>query len=174
MGGMLLSTACTPTPSWYGVPAQHKPILDNVPQAAAIPAFGEYVYADEVSAERYFVKDVRGLEGSGRWTGPEPEFRFFLKQTNKARRFHIELGINDRTFQQTGPVTLAVSVNGNPIGGPTFSTFGDHSWDKLVPPAYLLAGVENRVAVQVLNPWQSSDPQVRLGFVLRSVGFLPK
>lgn len=170
----LVCTGCTPTPSWYGVPAQHKPIVADAPKPAPVTEFGEYVRADENDAERYFVKDVRGLEGTWRWTATEPEFRFSLKQTNKPRRFHLELGINDRTFKQTGPVTLAVFVNGNEIGRPTFAAFGDHSWDKLVEPSYLLSGVENRVKIQVLNPWQSSDPEVRLGFVLRSVGFLPK
>ncbi len=171
---LLLATACAPTPSWYGVPPQHKPIVDNAPAAAPIPNFGEFVTADEASAERYFIKDVKGLESTWRWTLVEPEFRFLLSPVKRTRRFQLKFGINDRTFKDTGPVTLEIYVNGNPVGKPTFKEFGDHTWETDVDPWKLLPGAENRVLVKVVNPWQTADPGVKLGVVFQSAGFLSK
>ncbi|MDZ4802212.1 MAG: hypothetical protein SGI92_28980 [Bryobacteraceae bacterium] len=168
----LCCAGCAPTPSWYGVPAQHKPFVDKVPQVVSIPEFGEFVRSEETDAERYFIKDVKGLEGTWRWTFAEPEFRFFIRPTGKSRKFHLELGINDRTFKDTGPVNLVITVNGKVLGRPTFTKFGDQTWEADVAPDMLLPDSENRVLIKVLNPWQAADPGVRLGFLLHAVGFL--
>jgi hypothetical protein len=169
---LLFVHGCAPTPSWYGVPAQHKPPSDTAVSVEAVPEIGEYVCAGENGAEQYIVKDIKGLEGGWRWTHAEPELRYRLKPENVARVFHLELGINDRTFKETGPLKLVFEVNGHEFARETFPTFGDHIWEKRVDSSLLAPGAENRVKIRVLNPWQAPDPGVKLGFILRCAGFL--
>jgi hypothetical protein len=141
---------------------------------AAPLAIGEYVKADAPNAESYIVKDIRGLEaGAWRWAGKDPELRFMLAPAAPLpKRFRIELGINDKTFADTGPVKLILEVNGKEIGRATLDRFGDHVVEKAVPANLLHSGAENRAVIHVLNPWQAPDPGVRLGFVLKSAGFV--
>jgi hypothetical protein len=173
---LMVMAACTPTPSWYGVPEQHTLVggtAEAVPAPAPSPQLGEYMCASDDGAEQYIVKDIRGLEAVWRWTNAEPELRFQLKPGRTARLFHLELGINDRTFRDTGPVKIVFEVNGHEVARHTFETFGDHTWEHRVGAELLAPGAENRVRIRVLNPWQAPDPGVKLGFVLRCAGFKP-
>lgn len=168
---LLAFTGCTPTPSWYGVPAQHKaPDGPNVP--AVVQKFGEHMCADDPNADEYIVKDVKGVEGQWRWTLPDPELRFLVPDDGRQRRFSLQFGINDRTFKDTGPLRIVFELNGTEVGRATYDSFGDKEWNQPVPTKVLRAGAENRLAIHVLNPWQAPDPGVRLGFVLRCAGFV--
>jgi hypothetical protein len=104
---MLGLTGCVPTPPFYSVPPQHKPIAGE-----EVLGFGEFVESAHHSAESFFIKDVKALEGSAwRWTHAEPEFRFFVKSAQR-RVFRLDMAISDVTFRDTGPVRLAVRING--------------------------------------------------------------
>lgn len=162
-----LLASCTPTPPWYSVPVQHKPL-----SVEGTIGYGEFVRANDPEAETYFIKDVRGLEGAAwRWTLAEPEFRFFLKSA-KGRVFHLNLGINDVTFRTTGPVRMQIFVNGQLLDEPVFQRPGDAVLEKAVPDGWLKPQAENRVLVKVLNAWPAADPGIFLGFVLHDAGFV--
>ncbi|MBC8164447.1 MAG: hypothetical protein H7Y20_01100 [Bryobacteraceae bacterium] len=161
--------SCVPTPQSYTIPDQHKPVADG---PKPVYEFGEFVRANDSTAERYFVKGIRGLESSAyRWTLAEPEFRFTLKSA-KDRRFRIEFGISDRTLEDTGPLNIVFLVNGHELDRVKYTTFGDKVFEKRVPEEWLNATGENRVLVRVLNPWQAPDPGVKLGVLLLSAGFV--
>ncbi len=165
--------ACVPTPPSYGIPAQHTPLSDDgTPIKGAIP-LGDFVRADDPGAQKFFVKDVRALESNFRWTLAEPEFRFLITGSG-SRWLHMEFGINDRTIKDTGPLRMVIQVNGHVLDRPVFPAFGLKYYDKEVPAEWLNPGEENRVLVRILNPWQSSDPAVRLGIVLNAVGLIRK
>jgi hypothetical protein len=160
--------ACVPTPETYSIPPQHKPVAGTEP----IFSFGDYVRSTQADAESYYLKDIMGLEGGNfRWTHAEPELRFFLKSVRN-RRFHMQIGINDVTFRDTGPVNIVILVNGQELDRVTYDRFGDKTYDKTVPARLLKINAENRVVIRVLNPWNSSDPKIKLGFVLMEAGFL--
>jgi hypothetical protein len=166
---LALLASCVPTPPYYSVPPQHR----SGP-AEEVVGFGEFILSANPAAEAYYIKDVKGLEGSAwRWTLVEPEFRFFLK-TTKDRVFKLDLGINDTTFRDTGPVRLQIVINGELLDEPVFSKPGDYQYEQPVPERMLKASAENRVLVKVLNPWAAPDPGVRLGFLLHGVGFVAK
>lgn len=178
-GSLLLSlAACVPTPDYYSIPPQHKPEtiggLSSTAEPRAPAPVGEMFDAADSDADKYIVKDIKGAEGGWRWTNAEPELRFQMPAGELKRKFRLELGINDRTFHDTGPVTIVILVNGNELDRITLRNFGDHTYEKAVPTTFLLPGAENRVLMRVLNPWQAPDPGVKLGFVLRSAGFLPQ
>ncbi len=167
----VLTCGCAPTPSWYGVPAQHKPVGDPAAVIPSLAPVGEYMCAADPNADLYIVRDVKGLENNWRWTHANPELRFRLKPGAAARTLHVELGVNDRTFAETGPLKLIVEVNGRELTRTTLAQFGDHTIDQPVESTMLVPGAENLLRIRVLNPWQAPDPGVQLGFVLKCAGF---
>jgi hypothetical protein len=161
----LVLSSCVPTPDYYSVPAQHRLRSD-----LSVDLLSEFVRSSQADAETYYLKDIKPLEGANwRWTLEAPEFRFHLG-SNKDRVFQLELGIHEATFRDTGPVTLAIYVNDKLLDRPTFETPGDRIYTKAVPEALLYPKAENRVRIQVLNPWHAPDG-VRLGFLLQAAGF---
>lgn len=166
-------TSCVPTPDYYSIPPQQNPAAIGAAPGAVpdLTVSGEMFHAAASDAEKHIVKDIRGLEGAWRWTLAAPELRFDLPPGELHRKFRMEIGINDRTFRDTGPVMVVISINGREFDHVTFDHFGDHTWEKPVPVDYLKPGAENRVEMRIINPWHASDG-VKLGFVVRSAGFV--
>jgi hypothetical protein len=161
-------TACVPTPESYPVPPQHP--SPGAPRE--VVSIGEYVVSTQLDADLYFVRDVKTSEGANwRWTLTQPEFRFHLRDVRN-RSLRLDLGVNDVTFRDTGPLRLAIYVNGHLLDQPVYNSPGDRRFEKPVPASMLQEHVENRVMVRVLNPWQTPDPNVRLGFLVFGVGFV--
>src|SRR3954449_10839305 len=96
-----LIAACAKAPDSYPIPAQHLPYdPDSLSQ-------GDFVGAADVYAAKFFVRDIVPSDtGEWRWTRAEPELRFFLKSTVN-RKLVFEFVINERTFKDTGPVTIS-------------------------------------------------------------------
>jgi hypothetical protein len=164
----LLLVSCVPAPESYPVPPQHKP-LGPVEEIVSI---GDYVTAAQPDASLYFARGVKDLEaGRFRWTFETAELKYHLR-TVQNRALQIDLGINDIAFRQTGPPRLAIYVNGNLLDTPVYNRPGDYRFEKPVPPSMLKEFAENRVTLQVLNPWQSPDPNVRLGILMFGAGFV--
>jgi hypothetical protein len=162
----LLLSSCVPTPDHYPVPAQHR-----LPSDASADLLSEFVRSSQADADTYYLKDVGTLEGSTwRWTREKPELRFHIG-SNKGRIFRLDLGIHDLTFRETGPVTLAIRINGQLLDRPAFASSGDRTYQRAVPDSMLHPNAENRVEIEVLNPWKAPDG-VRLGFILHAMGFL--
>lgn len=162
-----LLSSCAPAPRYYTIAPQHEP-----PAGEEVVGFGEFVLSAQPTAESHFIKDVKSLEGSSwRWTLAEPEFRFFLKSARN-RIFRLEMGINDVTFKDTGPVRMQIFVNGQLLDEPVFGKPGEYQYERPAPQRMLKENTENRVIVKVLNPWISTDPGVRLGFLLFGAGFI--
>ena len=167
LGLAVLLSACVPSPESYAIPPQHQ---GDVPKQE-IFSFGEYVRSSQPDAEAYFVRDIMAVEaGAWRWTHAAPELRFLLKSTEN-RRLRLEIGVNDVTFRDTGPMRLVISINGREFDKVVYDSPGDKSYDKPVPPHMLILNGENRVLIRVLNPWPTQDPNVKLGFLLHEAGF---
>lgn len=165
---LLLLHACAPGPDTYPIPPQQKP--PGVGQE--IYSFADYVKSAQPDADSYFVRHITGVEGGAwRWTHSEPELRFLLKSVAN-RRFKLEIGVNDVTFRDNGPLRLAISINGQELDRVVYDSPGDKSYEKPVPPELLRNNAENRVLIRVLNPWKTNDPNIQLGFILHEAGFL--
>ena len=164
----LVLTGCVPGPDNYPIPPQQK-----APGAGEeIRSFGEYVKSWQPDAESYFIRHIAGVEaGAWRWTHSDPELRFFVKDI-RDRRFKLEIGVNDVTFRDTGPLRLSIFINGKEFDRVVYDSPGDKSYEKAVPPDMLRQKAENRVLIRVLNPWDTTDPKIKLGFILHEAGFL--
>lgn len=161
---LICLTGCVNTPDSYEIPEQHPTIYQ--PRAV-----GDSVRAEDPRAEAYFLKDVKGLEGPDwRWTGAEPEFRFDSSDPGE-KRFQIEFTVHERTFKDTGPVSIEFYVNGNLLSRETYAADGRKVFQKTVPREWLRPS-ENRVVMKILNPWEAPDPGVLLGVLFHSAGLV--
>jgi hypothetical protein len=165
IGLSLLLAACVPTPDSYPVPPQHDPV-----GGAERLADGSYVQATDPDAESYFIKDVRPLEGTFRWTLVEPQFRFFLKYT-KDLKFKLEFGVHPVTLQDVGPLRMTIWINDHPFAEIRETVPGQKTFEKPVPAIWLSPNADAMVRIRIHNPWPTRD-KAYLGFVLIAAGFV--
>lgn len=158
---VLLLTSCVKAPDSYPVPEQHLPFRSSDT---------EFVGAGDPFAQKFFVRDIVPSDGgSWRWTAAEPELRFVLR-SNQNRKLVFEFVINERTFKDTGPVTITFFVNKRLIGRETYESPGDKRFEKPVPAEWIRPNEETRVLARIENPWHT--PQGDLGILLKRVGFV--
>ncbi len=167
LAAALALAGCSREPDSYAPPIQRQP-LD-----AAEPAFvGPYVYMGNPNADAYIVKDVapRGEGGTWRWAYRRPELQFYIGRREHLK-FVMEFALADRTFAETGPVTLSVFINGKPLDRFRYDKPGTHSINKPVPAELLKADAVNRVAIEPDKVWTAREDGATLGFILTSAGF---
>ncbi|HUS06555.1 MAG TPA: hypothetical protein VMZ52_09680 [Bryobacteraceae bacterium] len=167
LGPALLLAGCGGPAVWYAIPEQRpSPAADVAPLPKAFLQM-----ADE-NAPAQFVRDIRTQGGATwRWTGKEPALRLSTPGTHPWK-FVADLGISDVTFQQTGPVTIRVTVNGRLLDVFHFDTPGSRHIEKAVPAGWLSATSDNILTLAIDKEWVSPDDGARLGFTLQSAGFI--
>jgi hypothetical protein len=158
--------------------------FDSLADAARIPRQEEYVagtdpgpppafvrMSDPRSAES-IVSDVsRSIEGElFRWTYLKPTLHFHV-QSPERQRLVIDFGINDRTFADTGSVTLSAYVNGHFLASVHCSQPGDYHLEQRVPPAWLVEADPAVVTATLDKVWTAGGDGARLGYVLLAAGF---
>jgi hypothetical protein len=164
---VVLSVGCSREPAWYVIPEQRKALL-----AGDAPLTKSFLQMSDEDAPAYFVRDIKDyLEGgSFRWTQQEPTLR--LIPPEGPVKVVADLGISAVTLKQTGPVTITVKVNGHVVQTAVYETAGDKHIEKPVPAAWVKPRAENTVALAIDKLWVSPDDGAKLGFVLRSAGFI--
>ena len=120
------------------------------------------------AADTYIVQGFRAKsEGSWRWALDHPILRFTLPETG-ALQFTMDFTLPKGTFRETGPVTLAISVNGALLDRRRYDRPGDYHYRHPVPESRLRPNAENLVAIV---PDRFATPE-KLGFVLGRAGFI--
>jgi|FLYL01.1.fsa_nt_gi hypothetical protein len=158
---------CMNTPDVYAPPIQRRPMAGEMS-----PPIGHFVSVSDPNAERYFVRDVRILEANSyRWTGKNPTFRFLLQST-KNLKFLMEFSISGETMKVTGPLTMAVSVNGRLLDRVTYSEPGPKLFEKPVEESWLSEDSETIVSVEFDKVYIAEADGVQLGVTLSRAGFL--
>ena len=167
LAAALALAGCSREPDWYAPPIQRQPLV------VSEPAFvGPYVYMGNPNADAYIVKDVAPASegGAWRWTYRRPELQFYIGPAQQLK-FVMEFAIVDRTFAETGPVTLTVFINGRPLDRFRYDKPGSYTIDKPVPAELLKADAINRVAIEPDKVWTAREDGAALGFILTSAGF---
>ncbi len=162
-------TACVGIQDTYAPPDQRKPL--SVEDPSPLKAF---IKMNEPSASSHFIRDIGAeLQGSTwRWTQQRPTMMFLVKST-KGQKFSSDFTIAELTFQQTGPVTISVNINGHPLDKITYSKSGYQHFEKAVPEAWLHAKAENIVVMEIDKLWVAPADKATFGFILTTAGFLP-
>ncbi len=160
---------CSGSPDLFTPPIERKPVTGAEP--SRLRAF---ISMSDPDAEIHLVGGVsRKLEaGAWRWASERAELQFITPQT-RGLRFVADVVVAEATFAQTGPVTLAVSVNGRPLGALRLETPGPRRFETPVPDGWLRAGELVRVTMEADKVYVDSRDGTRLGFILQRAGFLP-
>lgn len=160
----LILAGCASTPDSYVPPAQHLPF-----RSGGIPA-SQFLSMDHPDLIQAVVKDINVNEqGPWRWTFADPELRFHLPSPDNWTLL-VEFVINDRTFRDTGPVTISFYVNDRLAGEERYTSYGDKVFEKLIPAGWLASRTETRVRLHVQPVWPSGG--AKLGVLLKRIGFV--
>lgn len=133
---------------------------------------GPYVAMGAADAGRYVTRgvdpEIHG--GTWRWAHRDVELQFDLASLD-LRTLVVEATVPDIMFKDTGPVKIAVSVNGHPLDTMVFDTFGPQTLRKTVPAEWLKKGEPVRVQLVSDHEWMAPE-KVAYGFILSSAGFV--
>jgi hypothetical protein len=126
---------------------------------------------EDPNAGEYIVADIadRG-PGTWRWAYSHPVLRFFVPDVPRVS-FAMDFSIPERTFHDTGPVTLTIRINGALLDRYRCGVAGEQHYSHTVPSTMLHRIAINLVAIDPDPVWISKSDGGRLGFILSSAGF---
>ncbi len=158
--------ACAPPD--YPVPEQ-SPSFENFPtRSVHVVDFGL------PGADAYIVRDIiPGSDPSWRWTFQRPA----VKQRIGVRRdltYVADFTVARETFQVTGPVTIAFTVNGRLLDRVRYDSPGAHHFQKSVPSDWLQPHQDAIVGAEIDKVWISKADGARLGFIVSRIGLVGK
>jgi len=160
-----LTTSCERSYDPLPMPPQQSLALGQDPGG-----LGPFVTMDDPASDDYIVRDISPGRDHHRWAFLHPELRFRVKEAGHLK-FAAEFAIPEATFKTTGPVTIAVAVDGNSLGDFRCDHAGDYRMEKPVPEGVLTPGKEVHVTFEANPRWVSPDDGAQLSFYLRSAGF---
>jgi hypothetical protein len=122
-------------------------------------------------ADLYLVRDFQDHgPGTWRWAYSHPVLRFFVPAVPRLK-FTMDFSLPERTFRDTGPVTLTLRINGALFHRQRFDQPGPLHYSREVPPGLLRLNAENQIAIDPEPVWVSKADGGRLGFILSRAGF---
>ncbi len=152
----LLWAGCHSLPVSFSPPAQRTGLTS-----------AHFVMMNDPAADSYIVQGFREhSEGTWRWAHDHPVLRFTLPGSGPLN-FTMDFTLPEGTFHETGPVTLAIAINGKPFDSVRCDHAGDYRFAQRVPDALLHKPGINVVA---LDPDRTATAE-KLGFVLSRAGF---
>jgi hypothetical protein len=121
--------------------------------------------------QAYLVRDVSPqLEGGG-WAGPRPSIRAAVPAAG-AFRFIMNLVVPEAVLAKTGPITVAFAVDGRVLGKALYTTAGEKTFEKPVPPGLLTPGDLATLSAESDKTIAAGDGRI-LSFILTGAGFKP-
>jgi hypothetical protein len=161
-----LFTSCNRLPESFPPPPQRAALF--VPKAGAL---GPFLSMADPNADAYLVKDVadRG-PGTWRWVYDHPVLRFAVPDVTRVN-FAMDFAIPERTFRETGPVTMTIRINGGLLDRMVYDKPGEQHYAHAVPRELLHTNAINLVAIDPDPVWVSKADGGRLGFILSRAGF---
>ena len=152
-----LLTGCKQEPPFYAMPAQQL-----VPPLVPIKPVSFVRLSDE-DVNQYIVRDVAGgADGSAwRWSNNRPEFKFPLEK-NRQYTATMEFTISDKTFADTGPVTIEYSVGSRLLKSEIYRKPGNYVFREPVPSEWIDSEFTT-FSAQITPVWVSRSDGARLG-----------
>ena len=162
----MIWVGCSSLPESFAPPQQRTPSA-----GAQTEPFGYFLNMSDPNAGAYL---VQGFESSGpgtwRWAHEHPVLRFLVPDV-AGLKFTMDFSLPERTFRETGPVTLTFTLNGKLLDRARFEQAGPLHYSHDVPPALLHKNAVNLVAIDPHPVWVSKADGGRLGFILSRAGF---
>lgn len=159
----LMLAACDRTP-WYPVP-QQRPSFEEFPSHAA-----RVVEMDDPDADRRFVRDIMPrTDTSWRWTGQRPAIKIMVR-TDQPLKYTIDFTLPKITFKDTGPVTIAFTVNDRLLDRIRYTEPGFKHFEKAVPLDWLPIDEEAIIGAEIDKLWTDPDGGKKYGFIITRMG----
>lgn len=158
---------CASGPGWYAPPAQY--VFDPNAEPRLV---GSIALMDDAFVENYILSGVlAGDKGSPwRWANDKAELRFQLGEL-KPVRFIVDFVIPHSTFEITGPVKMALSLNGKQVATMPVDKPGQQHWIVPVEAGQFDPVTPVVAKIEVNKFYQSEHDGTKLGFMLQRAGF---
>jgi hypothetical protein len=161
----LLCAGCSRLPDSFAPPPQRPPL--DIPPGLPV---GYFVYMADPESDRYVVQGFAARsEAPWRWAYDHPVLRFLGPDMTRVR-FFMDFSIPERTFRETGPVTLTLSLNGEVFDRLRCAQPGQQHYSHPAP-AGLRRNAMNIVSIDPDKLWVSKEDGTKLGFILARAGF---
>ncbi len=145
------------------MPAQKPALRGSDPHAV-------FLTFSDPDADEYIVRDISPGPAQGRWTLDHPEMKIPV-EPRPGLRFEMSFSIHAMPFRDTGPVTVAVKINGHPLGSIYCDHVGDYRFTHSVPPEWVHSGEAAHVLAESSPLWTAPDDGAHLGFLIEEAGF---
>jgi hypothetical protein len=163
---VVVCAGCSRLPETFPPPVQRAAL--TVPPSTGL---GYFVDMRDPNSDTYVVQGIaQRTEAPWRWAYDHPVLRFLVPPAPRLR-FLLDFSLPERTFHETGPVTLTFTINGKRFDHARFDTPGQLHYSHLVAPEFLNSQGENRVAIDPQPVWVSKADGGRLGFIISRAGF---
>lgn len=163
-GSVLALTSCQDMPPAYPVPDQRTAFEGFKLHSARVINMGD------ADAPMHFVRDILPeLNGSWRWGVQRPAVSIRVR-TNSKLKYKIDFSLPEVTFKDTGPVTIAFTVNDHVLDRIRYTHIGEEHFEKDVPPEWLVVGQEAVVGAEIDKLWTSPQDHAKFGFIITRIG----
>ncbi|MBZ5605328.1 MAG: hypothetical protein LAO79_23765 [Acidobacteriia bacterium] len=158
-----LLCACDHAPE-YRVPEQ-RPAFEEMPLPGA-----RVVNMDEPGVTLRFVRDISpDLSSNWRWGFQRPAVRIRVRNP-EGLKYVIDFSLPEITFKDTGPVTIAFTVNDHVLDRVRYESAGERHFEKAVPPSWTRAGEDAIVGAEIDKMWVAPEDGARFGFIITRIG----
>lgn len=132
-----------------------------------------FIALNAPEAPEHFVSGIRPElnDGSWRWALKSATLQFQLPDT-RGVKLRIDLTVPEVTFQQTGPVKIAVFVDGHELDTIDFPQPGPKLWEKPVPKEWLSTTHPVLVRLEIDKIYKSPTDGAERGYILSKIGFV--
>jgi len=163
---MTLALCSCREPALEFAPPEQRPALEEYKAPAS-----RVLEMDDADAPQHFVRDISSVSAANwRWTQQSPAVRIRVR-SNENLKYVIDFTIADVTFKDTGPVTVAFTVNDRVLDRVRYDTPGSKHFEKAVPADWVEVNKDALAGAEIDRVWISKDDGARFGVILTRIGF---
>jgi len=148
----------------FAPPDQRAPLEKYKAPAARV------INMDDPDAPRSFVRDILSFTAANwRWTEQRPAVRVRVRDSGELK-YVIDFAVPEITLRDTGPVTIAFTVNDHVLDRVRYATAGQRHFEKTVPPGWVEVNKDAIAGAEIDKIWVSKEDGQRFGFILVRIG----
>jgi hypothetical protein len=167
LAALAATVSCTRIPSAYEPNGVSRHPMEYPNKFALAP----FVRMNDPRAPLYLREGVGADIGAGtwRWAARRAVLDFPLGDADRYR-FAAEITVPPFSFEQTGPVNIAFSINGHPLDSIRFDAAAQKRFEHDVPDRWLKRDSSNLVTIEADKA--AHEKEVERGFIITAVGFV--